>query len=218
MKNYLLLRDNHQSGPYTAENLKKMTLKKFDLIWIEGESFIWKYPSEIKELQRFAPQAELTEATKINSLKEKQMLYFQQCIHEMGYKTIPMSLIDQPDAILNDIPAGFEYMIKAQNAARANAAKWQDETEALISEETVSEPGQMPEHSFDYTVLGEAQIVDTPEVAANVDAFTTTIEMPVRYKRNTTRKPNYGKQRKQIAPGITGLLTLIAMAFINIKL
>ena len=52
MKSYLLLRDNRESGPYTLEELKKQSLKQLDLIWIEGQSTSWKYPSEIPELRR----------------------------------------------------------------------------------------------------------------------------------------------------------------------
>ncbi|MFT3701844.1 MAG: hypothetical protein QM802_05730 [Agriterribacter sp.] len=50
MKEYLLLRNNKQSGPYSLEELKGMGLKPFDLIWHQKKSASWKYPSEIDEL------------------------------------------------------------------------------------------------------------------------------------------------------------------------
>lgn len=50
MKEYLLLRNNVQSGPYTFEEMKSIGLKPFDLVWVENKSFSWRYPSEINEL------------------------------------------------------------------------------------------------------------------------------------------------------------------------
>ena len=32
-----------------------MGLKPFDLIWVEGKSFSWSYPSEVDELKSIAP-------------------------------------------------------------------------------------------------------------------------------------------------------------------
>jgi len=58
MTNYLLLRDNKQSGPYTFDELREKGLKAYDLVWIEGKSAAWRYPCEIQELSPFAPQVE----------------------------------------------------------------------------------------------------------------------------------------------------------------
>jgi hypothetical protein len=55
---YLLLRDNKQSGPYSFEDLKTKGLKAYDLVWVEGRSAAWRYPSEIDELSAFAPAVE----------------------------------------------------------------------------------------------------------------------------------------------------------------
>src|ERR1700755_3432364 len=55
MTMYLLLRDNKQSGPYSLDELKSMGLKAYDLVWLEGKSAAWRYPSELEELKAFAP-------------------------------------------------------------------------------------------------------------------------------------------------------------------
>ena len=55
---YLLLRDNKQSGPYSLDELKVKGLKAYDLVWVEGRSAAWRYPSEIEELSAFAPIVE----------------------------------------------------------------------------------------------------------------------------------------------------------------
>ncbi|HRO47302.1 hypothetical protein [Agriterribacter sp.] len=59
MKEYLLLRNNTESGPYSLDELRVMGLKAYDLIWVEKRSFSWKYPSEISELSAFAPPVEM---------------------------------------------------------------------------------------------------------------------------------------------------------------
>jgi len=58
MTTYLLLRNNKQSGPYSFDELKNMGLKAYDLVWLEGKSAAWRYPSEIDELREFAPAVE----------------------------------------------------------------------------------------------------------------------------------------------------------------
>lgn len=58
MNKYLLLRDNKQSGPYSVEELTTKGLKPYDLVWLDGKSAAWRYPSEIAELKAFAPAVE----------------------------------------------------------------------------------------------------------------------------------------------------------------
>lgn len=60
MKEYLLLRNNVQSGPYSFAEIEAMGLKAFDLVWVENKSFSWRYPSEINELAALAPPVEPT--------------------------------------------------------------------------------------------------------------------------------------------------------------
>jgi hypothetical protein len=50
-KIYLLLRNNKQSGPYTLSELIALQLKPLDLIWVEGRSRSWAYPTEMNELK-----------------------------------------------------------------------------------------------------------------------------------------------------------------------
>ena len=55
MSSYLLLRNNKESGPFTMDEVKSMSLKSYDLIWVVGKSAAWRYPGEIPELKSFAP-------------------------------------------------------------------------------------------------------------------------------------------------------------------
>jgi hypothetical protein len=50
-KNYLLLRNNIQLGPFTIEELLEQEILPTDLIWIEGKSLAWSYASELNLLK-----------------------------------------------------------------------------------------------------------------------------------------------------------------------
>ena len=54
-KVYRLLRNNQETGPYTLEEILLLNLKPFDLVWVEGRSAAWRYPSEIDALKAFVP-------------------------------------------------------------------------------------------------------------------------------------------------------------------
>jgi hypothetical protein len=58
MNKYLLLRDNKQSGPYSVPELVEKGIKPYDLVWLDGKSVAWRYPSEIEELKAYAPTVE----------------------------------------------------------------------------------------------------------------------------------------------------------------
>ncbi len=58
MATYLLLRDNKESGPFALDELLHFGLKPYDLIWVQGKSAAWRYPSEIDELKPYAPVVE----------------------------------------------------------------------------------------------------------------------------------------------------------------
>lgn len=69
MSQYLLLRDNKQSGPYSVDELVKLGLKPYDLVWLDGKSAAWRYPSEIDELKQFAPATTSHAPTPVTSKK-----------------------------------------------------------------------------------------------------------------------------------------------------
>jgi hypothetical protein len=58
MSNYLLLRNNIESGPYSLNDLTELGLKAYDLVWVQGRSAAWRYPSEVEELKPYAPIVE----------------------------------------------------------------------------------------------------------------------------------------------------------------
>ena len=58
MATYLLLRDNKESGPFSMNDLLNVGLKPYDLVWVQGKSAAWRYPSEVEELKPYAPIVE----------------------------------------------------------------------------------------------------------------------------------------------------------------
>src|SRR6476659_9951546 len=50
---FRLLRNNKESGPFNLHELLKLSLKPFDLVWVEGKSAGWRYPSEIDLLKPY---------------------------------------------------------------------------------------------------------------------------------------------------------------------
>ena len=58
MATYLLLRNNKQQGPLSLQHLIQLGLKPYDLVWVEGKSAAWRYPSEIPELKPYSVAVE----------------------------------------------------------------------------------------------------------------------------------------------------------------
>src|SRR6266545_498906 len=58
MKKYRLLRNNKESGPYSAEELIQLGFKPYDLIWADSKSAAWRYPGELEEFKPYAPVVE----------------------------------------------------------------------------------------------------------------------------------------------------------------
>lgn len=50
MKQYILLRDRQESGPFTAQQLRHQQLAPEDLVWVDGESTHWQKAGSIAEL------------------------------------------------------------------------------------------------------------------------------------------------------------------------
>ncbi len=72
MKTYLLLRSNKQSGPYSFDELLTLGLRAQDLLWAEGKSASWRYPSEMDEFRGHVP-APVTESMGENQAETMQV-------------------------------------------------------------------------------------------------------------------------------------------------
>ena len=215
MKTYQLLRNNKQMGYYTKTCLLQIGLQPLDLLWIEGESITWKYPSELEEFCAYTSGVELTEGTVVNSRKEKQILYFDAHVAEMDYKKVNIQYIQEPDAVLYDVTPGYEYLVRAQSF-RLPVDEVAVENNA--GQEAVDAVQAILNHS--YQVMGAGQIIDTPEYKADFDAFTAIWEVNNRQQLQV-QKRGVQKIRSLLKIGlgsiITGLISLAATGF-NFKI
>jgi hypothetical protein len=216
MKMYQLLRDNVRSGPYTVECLTQMNLKTFDLIWVDNESIMWKYPSEVAELRQYAPKAVITEGTRVNTLKEKQIHYFRDCFGESNDQNNMMSVQTAlPDAFASDIPVGYEYLVAAENRNRygGNMFISTEAEHAIIDNEMMD---LVNGDSNTFSVLGEKQYVDTMETTADHQQFTSVLPISEYARKN--RKVNVkASTNKNVLSTLTGLW-LVASVLSYLKL
>ena len=51
MKQYFLLRENKESGPFTLETIRNKNLVTSDLVWMEGLSTSWSHAADLEELK-----------------------------------------------------------------------------------------------------------------------------------------------------------------------
>lgn len=215
MKTYQLLRNNKQMGYYTKTCLLQIGLQPLDLLWIEGESITWKYPSELEEFCAYTSGVELTEGTVVNNRKEKQIIYFDSHVAEMDYKKVNIQYIQEPDAVLYDVTPGYEYLVRAQSF-RLPVDEVAVENNA--GQEAVDAVQAILNHS--YPVMGAGQIIDTPEYKADFDAFTAIWEVNNRQQLQV-QKRGVQKIRSLLKIGlgsiITGLISLAATGF-NFKI
>ena len=97
---YSLLRNNKQSGPHSLDDLKALTLKPFDLIWIEGKSAGWSYPTDIEELKEYV--AGINQATQtpdfseINPPSINNENLFKKITPKKIHVSLPRTLSQQP--------------------------------------------------------------------------------------------------------------------------
>ena len=107
-KIYLLLRNNRQCGPFDLQELLAQELKPLDLVFVEGKSFGWSYPSEIDSLKPFLPPPEQkTNAEQSEELKQYQVQqptnYSENLVPK---KTVYVSLpqVKKPHAETRSVP------------------------------------------------------------------------------------------------------------------
>ncbi len=90
MNSYLLLRDNKQTGPYSAEEIIAKGFKPYDLVWLEGKSAGWRYPGELPEL---APNAPLIEEQPFDRFYKRPA----NTTTNQEKKAAPVSLTKKPE-------------------------------------------------------------------------------------------------------------------------
>lgn len=118
MKRYSVLRNNQESGPFTLAQLKAVGITETDLVWIEGESTSWKYPTEIKELQTIveaAPKHPSGTGQKISqTIKSNEGLQPFSQNNDIGYTRSHTKTVDAVDEYFSSTKEDFNWNPKKQ--------------------------------------------------------------------------------------------------------
>ncbi len=123
---YRLLRNNKESGPYTALQLKEMGLKPYDLLWAEGRGAAWQYASELAELKAFAPSVEEQPFDRFYKKKENEPVTVQQ--PAVAEKKVKPRFRISGDKII---------MVEAGNMEVANNGVIKETSKTILSKEPV---------------------------------------------------------------------------------
>jgi hypothetical protein len=78
MESFFLLRDNRESGPYSAKELKAAGLYTTDLLWVEGESTCWRNPTEFAELAECVQEPKQKAAAKSHAASATTVSFASQ--------------------------------------------------------------------------------------------------------------------------------------------
>ena len=104
-KVYLLLRSNRQTGPFDLQELLQQNLKPFDLVWIEGRSFGWKYPSEIDTLKPYLAFTIENDTPSLENLKTEPVKELANHINKAVFISMPPGAINKNAKHINPIKA-----------------------------------------------------------------------------------------------------------------
>ena len=181
MQQYRLLRNNKESGPYTLKELAHLPLKPYDLVWVDGKSAAWRYPSELPEFKEVAPRVE-----------EDFYEQFHRRPAEKKETTAHTSGTEKADTAA--APVVSELITKPASAA-ASLPTDQRKKVAVILPENAAPPKQEPVLRV---VKKEAvsPSEDTPELIKKAPAPDPVIDQlqvpkPKPSKRNIAQKPYY---------------------------
>ncbi|HEX5025324.1 MAG TPA: hypothetical protein VFV68_08625 [Agriterribacter sp.] len=206
MKIYRLLRNNKQMGCFTATCLLQMNLQKYDLIWVEGESITWKYPSEMIEFRDYSPKAEITNATVIQNRKEKQITYFGNVIPAYDYKEVNIQYIEELDAMLPEIAHEFDCLVSEE---QYNAPAGRRQAEMVVDEIA----GQCALDEVNAILNDSYSLVDFKPIPDTVES---KMDQVVEGEKAFRIRSNVFKNG--IAAAVASLIILSAAGYLNLKL
>ncbi|WP_276483115.1 hypothetical protein [Paraflavitalea pollutisoli] len=178
MNQYLLLRDNKQTGPYSVEELIKKGLKPYDLVWLDGKSAAWRYPSEIAELKAFAPTVEEQPYDRFykkqNALKATAANNTQQQTSKTE-EPAPVAAIPTQQVIANKkiyvtLPAGMTSRIPSTPAVTTEQPV--QTAEEAVTEAQVAAAKKVLDEKF--ARLREEKMRQAAISAANTDTYPPT--------------------------------------------
>ena len=132
MASYLLLRNNKESGPYSLEGLIQLGLKPYDLVWIEGRSAAWRYPSEVEDLKFYAPAVEeqpfdrfYKKPSELKAEEEKKQQEIEQTFAKAKKAPEVKIVAEIQKEVKSEIPKAIEEIKKPVEETEIKAPKKQ---------------------------------------------------------------------------------------------
>ncbi len=104
MTYYRLLRDNKESGPYSEEDLIAKGFKPYDLLWVEGKSAGWRYPSEIPSFKNIAPAIEEQPYDRFYKKQPAQKLFSEERTSHPSFSNITNKVSDNLPTAPSSLP------------------------------------------------------------------------------------------------------------------
>lgn len=178
MNQYLLLRDNKQSGPYTVDELAAKGLKAYDLVWLEGKSAAWRYPSEIAELKPFAPVVEEQPYDRFYKKAQEESHPALDLAQKKQKTTTPVfTPVEEP---VKNQPAYAEAPVDESAIASATADESAIASATADEPEIAAQPAVIPKKIY-VTLPGNVSKKETKKPAASFSQSISTIaeERPV---------------------------------------
>jgi hypothetical protein len=215
---YLLLRDNKQSGPYSLDDLKAKGLKAYDLVWVEGRSAAWRYPSEVEELSAFAPAVEEQPFDRFFKKPASARTAAQS-----GSSTLPVSSSSFPAGSSSTLPAGESPYTASPRKRNIYVTMPGGAAPVIITREPAREPLREPAwEPARETIPEPARMTEMVDLAA-ASAGGSVVERIPRESRRTTgpsrfQKSNAAALAKPAAIGFGILLLLAAGIFIGLSI
>jgi hypothetical protein len=219
MNHYRLLRDNKESGPYSQEEIIARGFKPYDLIWVEGKSAGWRYPSEIAELKTYAPVVEEQPYDRFFKKPSPQKAGItEERSNGVSFASTIAKKEERPTTVpaieplyTMQPPAGRHIHVTLPSGNRVNLTTITSKKEAV--EERVSYPAPAEERSVSFTeTISQAYSVPVKETKTVIKETGERIKetFPVGSYAYSTR-PNPGFSWTLVMGLVLGIATLVGL-------
>ena len=234
MSSYLLLRDNKQTGPYTLDELITKGLKPYDLIWIEGKSAGWRYPSEVSELIAYAPAVEEQPFDRFfkkpaSSQQKAEPTNTPAEIPEVKAEPVFVKPISKEENIVNlpnrKVYVNFPAAVVKRSTARLADGQGNGQEKPAVEKQPVAEKQDIPSRKEEnkeferYLPSEPAKTIQPtperkePDTPPKVEKFSTTVFGEDETTGNRHQYREYPKKKKRngsVVFGIAAVCILLA--------
>jgi len=222
MIHYRLLRDNKETGPYSEEEMIAKGFKPYDLLWAEGKSAGWQYPSEIVAFKKYAPVVEEQPYDRFYKKPVPQLLPFEEKKPSLSYTPIGNNSKDSNRVVQQPPVARPSYQYNVQDLPARHihvtlpSGNTVNLTTLAAKKEQVS-PIVVEAPSVSSTVAEKTVVEKKPSSFSDVIAAAQQPAATKEINTTETASNNYINHQPAYAPSGTNFSwTLVAGAVIGI--